>query len=149
MVVPMAAPAEDELVHEKVVPDQKRRLHGLRGNLKCLNDEGRAKQGQNHGDKEGFDILSHRRVPHSRLARFLPWQYSLQSPAAPNCFSAARAAPCSASFFDRPVPTAVIPPVTQTSTRKVFSWSRPLSATMRYLPGSRPRACRNSWRADL
>ena len=60
MVVPMSAPAENKFIHEEMIADQKRRLHGLRRNLERLHDKRRAEQRQDHRNQKRFDVLAHR-----------------------------------------------------------------------------------------
>ena len=55
MLVPGAAAFEDKFVHEKVIADQKRRLHRFGRNLERLDDERGAEQGEQNGDEQGID----------------------------------------------------------------------------------------------
>src|SRR5712692_6697052 len=143
-----------------MVSDQQRPLHGLRGDLESLDDEGGAEQRQDHRHQERFDVLAQRGVlflflpPYRRLhlrdvggLGHLAVHLSSFCPA--NCSSARRAAACSASFLLLPMPEAMACPARHSSTAKVLRCSGPLWLTTRYSAGGMPRPWRNSWSADL
>ena len=56
-LVPRARSAENELVYQQMVADQKRAFHGRGRNLECLHHKTGAKQRQNHGNQQLLHVL--------------------------------------------------------------------------------------------
>src|SRR4029077_13722688 len=56
--IPGIAAAKNELVYEQMIAHQQSGFHGLRRNLKGLDDEGSPKERQNYGHEQRFDIFA-------------------------------------------------------------------------------------------
>src|SRR5262249_21916284 len=131
-LVPRARSAENELVYEQMVTDQKRAFHGRGRNLECLHHKTGAKERQNHGNQQRLHVLRKRRpwavtavlVPGWRRAAFwfedcAGFGHSALVATSGCCCSrssAKRAAFCSASFLVLPWPLARNSPSDHTST---------------------------------
>src|SRR4030095_8928856 len=65
---------KNEFVHQQVIADCDRILHGSCRHLNGLNDERHSKQGHDHGDHRRFKVLANDRLPRS-----LGWRYYRRS----------------------------------------------------------------------
>ena len=58
--IPRVAPFENEFIDEQMIANKQSWLHGLRGNLEGLDDEGGAEKREQHGDQKRFEIFRKR-----------------------------------------------------------------------------------------
>src|ERR1700677_730347 len=165
LFVPSSVSFEYELIHQQMISDQHRRLHGLGRNFETLNDEGGSEKRKQNGYQKRFGIFGKSTASRQRLCtrrygsrdvcrlrgRSICFHELLQAVPllASRISSAVLAAPCSASFLLRPSDADSFLPASQTSTSNVFWCSGPDSLRMRYSTGGNPRCWSHSCKADL
>src|ERR1700683_2584520 len=164
LFVPGPVSFEYKLIHQQMISDQQRRLHGLGRNFESLNDEGGSEKRKQNCHQKRLGIFGKGTAFRQRLytrgygrdvcrlrCRSICFHELLQAVPllASRISSAVLAAPCSASFLLRPSDADSFLPASQTSTSNVFWCSGPDSLRMRYSTGGRPRCWSHSCNADL